>query len=115
MSAFDILLLGHLVGDFLFQTQWMALNKQKRWLPLGVHCIVYTAIVAVFSYSFLDEPLSVWGLLLIFISHVILDQGRFVGFWYRRITMCTHEKSGWLKIVHDQVFHLLILFAVLQL
>ncbi|HEX7064991.1 MAG TPA: hypothetical protein VF199_07965 [Bacillales bacterium] len=30
------------MGDFLFQTNWMAVNKEKKWLPLLAHCAVYT-------------------------------------------------------------------------
>lgn len=113
ISAFDILFLAHFVGDFLFQTQWMAFNKQLRPFPLVVHCSVYTLVIFGFSYFFLEQPLSIWGIVLVFVGHVILDQGAFVRFWHRHITQCTAENSGWLKIVHDQIYHLLILYAAL--
>lgn len=36
------LLVGHFVADFLFQSDWMALNKSKSWKALGAHVGVYT-------------------------------------------------------------------------
>jgi hypothetical protein len=113
ISAFDILVLGHLVGDFLFQNQWMAANKQKKVWPLLVHSSVYTVIVYAFSLFLLDAPLSIWGVMLIFAGHIFLDQGSFIRFWHRRIAGCTDPKSWWLRIVHDQIFHLILLYAAL--
>lgn len=39
MSLFSYLLIGHLIGDFLFQTTWMAMFKTTKWVPLIVHCV----------------------------------------------------------------------------
>jgi hypothetical protein len=35
-------LLVHLVADYYFQSDWMALNKNKRSVPCLVHCLLYT-------------------------------------------------------------------------
>jgi len=114
IGPFELLLLAHLIGDFLFQTQWMAFNKMKHWLPLLVHCVVYTVVVALVSYVCLDHPLSLAGILIIFIGHIILDQGSFIRWWYLKVCRCTESGTGWLKIVYDQIFHLLLLAAALQ-
>jgi hypothetical protein len=37
------LLVAHFVGDFLLQSDWMALNKSKDNLALTVHAAVYSA------------------------------------------------------------------------
>ncbi len=37
------ILLTHLLGDFLFQTDWMAINKYKRVGVLAIHVTVYSA------------------------------------------------------------------------
>jgi len=43
------MLLGHLVGDYLLQNNWMALGKSKYngmgWLTCTVHCVLYTLAV----------------------------------------------------------------------
>jgi hypothetical protein len=38
-------IIGHLVGDFLLQNDWMAANKKKNsWVCL-LHCLIWTAWV----------------------------------------------------------------------
>lgn len=113
MSMFDFLLLGHLVGDFLLQTSWMARNKATQWLPLLVHVSVYTSVIALFGLF--AGGLSPAAIALIFISHVILDRRSFVQFWVERVQMTTGSESRWLTIVADQIFHLLFLALAIAL
>lgn len=105
MKLFDWLLVGHFVGDFILQTRWMADKKAKQILPLITHSAVYTIIVALFAL--LADGLSWWGIGLIFISHVILDQRTFIDFWAAKINGNTN--IDWLKITLDQSWHILIL------
>ena len=35
-------LLAHLVGDYVLQSEWMAVNKSKRSFPALVHVLFYT-------------------------------------------------------------------------
>lgn len=39
------LLVGHFVGDFIYQSDWMAENKSKRWDVLAAHVAVYTLVI----------------------------------------------------------------------
>jgi hypothetical protein len=45
----------HFIGDFILQSNWMALGKSKRFLPLMTHVLVYTCTfwigTAVFGLS----------------------------------------------------------------
>jgi len=41
-----VIVLAHFVGDFLCQSDWMALNKSKRWDAMAQHVIVYVAVLA---------------------------------------------------------------------
>lgn len=113
MSLFDLLILGHLVGDFLFQTGWMAKYKAKQWLPLLTHSAVYTVVVALFAL--LGGGLSFWGIAVIFIGHVILDRKTFVSFWVRTVQTATGSEARWLSVVADQIFHVLLLAAAIFL
>ena len=49
MGLFDWLLVGHLVGDYILQTRWMAEKKVKQILPLIIHSMVYTTTIALFA------------------------------------------------------------------
>ena len=42
------LLILHFLGDFVLQSDWMAINKSKNWIALGIHCTVYSLVFAPF-------------------------------------------------------------------
>lgn len=46
------LLVLHFVGDFLLQSDWMALNKSKQWRPLLLHTVVYSSCFIWFGLGF---------------------------------------------------------------
>lgn len=111
MNLFGWLIVGHLVGDFLLQTAWMAEHKAGRWGPLVLHSLTYTAAVTVFALF--AGGLSMPAIALILGSHLLIDQRGLVRFWTRRVTRS--EDSQWLKVMVDQTFHVLILaFATIR-
>ncbi len=114
MSHFDVLLVGHLIGDFLFQTNWMASCKVQKRTALLMHATLYTLIVSVFAHVF-GRGLSVLGILLVYISHVILDQKVFVKWWVTTVMRTTGEQYDWLHIMVDQIFHIVILIIALYI
>lgn len=76
------LLLGHLVGDYLLQNDWMALNKNKNEL-IGIgaclsHCIIYSLSVVIFT-----QIISLWWFILVFISHYFIDRYSLAEKWLR--------------------------------
>lgn len=106
MTPFIYLLLGHFVGDYLFQTTWMAENKARQWSALLIHCTIYTLTVALFAHwGDLDLPLVAYALL--FLSHVALDRRTFVVWWNK--TIMKNTTQNWLFIMTDQIFHILVL------
>ncbi|RJX20036.1 MAG: DUF3307 domain-containing protein [Ammonifex sp.] len=110
MTLFEWLLAGHLVGDFLLQTRWMAENKTALWFPLAVHSTVYTAAVTLFSLA--AGGLSPPAVIIVFLSHLFLDRRGFVNLWARYLNRSDDNK--WLKIMIDQTLHVLVLvFAIL--
>lgn len=68
LTFFESLLLGHFVGDYILQNNWMALNKTKRWLPCLIHCLLYTLAVCLFTWI-----LNPWWILVVFASHIFID------------------------------------------
>jgi hypothetical protein len=62
-------LILHLIGDYLTQSDWMAQNKTKAFLPAFVHALVY-------SLPFLLLTTHIPALLCIFATHFLIDRYR---------------------------------------
>lgn len=117
MSLFDWLLVGHLVGDFLLQTDNMATYKAQSWSWMLKHVGIYLTVMVVLVGAYAMKhlvPLWVVGTVLLFIggTHIILDRRAFTLWWMRRLGVSSD--LTWLPIVADQVFHLLVLAVVAQ-
>lgn len=104
-------LLAHLVGDYVLQSHWMATKKTEQWLPAVLHGITYTL-------PFLLLTRSVAALLVICVSHIIIDHYRLAKV-VARIKNWTWTDSGypdgtpdwlwvWLMIITDNTMHLVI-------
>lgn len=111
MSIFDWLLIGHFVGDWVLQSDWMAQGKKKAfftWAGL-IHFSVYT--VAILVTFWLVDDRNRTGLVyvaagtIVFVSHWILDATPLVEWWLGLYK----QTSDFVRIIIDQTLHLLIL------
>lgn len=72
------LIICHFVGDYLFQTDYLAQGKCKDWYLLIAHCVLY-CVPFVICFGF------VWQLGVIFLVHIVVDtlKARFklIPFW----------------------------------
>jgi hypothetical protein len=117
MSLFDWLLVGHLVGDFLMQTERMAEGKVQSWpwmlKHIGLYMAVMTAVIGAYA---LAHPVSTWlvVVVLLFIAgtHIVLDRRHFTQGWMRLVGVSTDHP--WMPTVVDQVFHVLVLAVAAQ-
>jgi hypothetical protein len=118
MNIFTWLLIGHLVGDWLLQNDWMAQGKRKAFvtLPGFVHFAVYTIVIMIilrFCGNLNETPTYYFGLgILIFVSHWLIDATNLVDVWMR-----LYKQSNLLmmRIMVDQILHILILAVVVSL
>jgi hypothetical protein len=71
MTATTLLLLalGHMAGDYVLQSSWMATEKTQRWAPALAHAAVYTA-------CYLPATRSVLALVVIGGTHAVIDRYR---------------------------------------
>lgn len=85
------IIISHCVGDYLFQTDYLALNKGKNWYLLFIHCVLY----CVPFYYF-------WGydyrLFILFATHFIIDTLK--------------ARYNKVNLVTDQVLHYIVAFIV---
>lgn len=112
MTYFEWLLVGHLVGDWLLQNDWMVRLKQNGLLnrAILVHCLIYTAILLlahqVASPAGPDLLLFVPA---IFLSHWIIDAAALARRWIR---LFGQTDAAFMRIAVDQVLHILVLAAL---
>lgn len=117
MNLFNWLLVSHLVGDFLFQSDGMARNKTQNWQWMLRHVVLYSVIVSavLVGYGVL-QSVPAWivasAILFLFVSHLALDRRHFTAWWMRHVGM--KPEHPWLPIVVDQVCHLVTLAVVAQ-
>lgn len=134
-------LLCHLWGDYILQSDWMALNKTKAWLPALAHVSMYCI-----PFVFLRPSLSAWA--VIFGTHLLIDRFRLARYvvwaknwiapsemrWVREISEWHRIPANWplkecptgyppdrpdwmtvwLLIIADNILHLTINFAALK-
>ncbi len=66
MNMILIIVLCHLVGDYVLQCDFIAQTKGKNWYHMFVHCALYCLpYLLVFGIT--------WKIAFIFISHVVVD------------------------------------------
>lgn len=65
--------LGHILGDYFFQNNWMAKNKSKEgligWIAVTVHTVLYTFAICLFMWTF-----NPWWIIAVFLSHIFIDR-----------------------------------------
>jgi len=86
--------IGHLVGDYLLQNKWMALNKnEKGWYGIGVcvtHSLIYSIAVAlvvgIYLWGFAPYGVRVWAVVtMVFLTHYPIDRWSLADKWLKWI------------------------------
>jgi hypothetical protein len=115
---------AHMVGDYLFQTDWQARHKRGGLGPdpvarraLVTHVTGYTvAFVPVFVWigGELGAGWAVLAAALVALPHLVIDDGRLVGLYLARVKRADGRNLGLAASV-DQAFHVLLLFLAAAL
>ena len=112
MTIFESLLLAHLVGDWLLQTEWQANNKTHKWQALLSHVVVYHLIIlAVLIAWFGLRNVNVYiTVAVLAATHAVLDL-RWPVEWIMKTFRhsVTNQSEYWLVIVVDQSIHNILL------
>jgi hypothetical protein len=100
------LLFLHFVGDFIFQTSWMATNKGKKITALLVHILAYSLVLAAGSALFLTK--SSWDLWATYVGvnaalHLFTDA--ITSQFTRRYKEAGDDKAFFAAIGFDQFIH----------
>lgn len=127
-STVYLLLLAHLVGDYVIQSDWMAQEKTRRWWPAIVHAATYGAPYVLVTHS----PLA---LAVIVVTHAVIDRYRLARHvvWAKNLlaparyrhpwSECSatgyHQDrpawmAVWLLIIADNTLHLAINYGAVR-
>lgn len=119
VEVFAVLIVCHLVGDFLLQTDWQAANKYGGLGADPVRRRALLSHIATYMLAFL--PALIWiaaeggigrailAVLIIGIPHWIQDDGRLLDL-YTTVVKGMSEGSAGLRVAVDQSFHVVMLF-----
>lgn len=103
-------LVGHLVGDYLLQNDWMAAGKKKSSFICAVHVALYTLAVLVLSGEW--SPVIATG---VAVPHFLIDRWGFIAWWMkfmRQPAFMEPPMSPWSRIVVDNVWHIMCLHCL---
>jgi hypothetical protein len=108
-----IQLVLHLIGDFLLQNHWMAVNKKSKgafgFMVCTIHCALYSL-----PFFLIASPIQVS---LIFLSHFLIDRWYFVK-WYMKLVgqdgFAQPPFAPWSIFFVDMTFHLLCNYLILK-
>lgn len=110
--------MAHMVGDYLIQSDWMAVEKTRRWWPAIAHAVTY-------GLPFLLVTQSPAALAVIVGTHAVIDRYRLARHvvWLKNQLAPypfrpPHTATGhfddrpvwlstWLLIIADNVIHML--------
>lgn len=96
------LLFAHNLGDYLFQSNYLALNKGKDNYVLCVHAILYTLATALIF----KREITYLGYWLILLTHIPID--------YIKARGITPKLMGNTNaLIVDQLIHYLVLVVAL--
>jgi len=120
VSVLAVFLVAHMVGDYLFQTDWQARHKRgglSDWLAfraLATHIATYTLAFVPALIWIGDELDPGWALLagaLVALPHLVIDDGRIVRAYLAHVKRAPNFDISLAASV-DQSFHVLSLCLV---
>lgn len=120
MNTFSWLLIGHLVGDWLLQNDWMAANKQRQLITKAgmTHFAIYTAAMTIALFiaktgNAVQATIEQYLLFasIVFVSHWLIDATALAKRW---ATLTAQSDLQMVHIVVDQTFHLVVIAALIK-
>jgi hypothetical protein len=121
VEVFSVFVVCHLVGDYLFQTDWEAAHKIGGLGPdplarraLLTHIVKYT-LAFLPAFIWLADDLGAGVLLVALLTagpHLVQDDGRLLDLYLRRVKRCDPRSVPGVRAAVDQAFHILALFAL---
>ncbi|MGI8800693.1 MAG: DUF3307 domain-containing protein [Solirubrobacteraceae bacterium] len=121
VAVFVAFAVSHMVGDYLFQTDWQACNKHGGLSRPGVSRRALCSHVATYTLAYV--PALIWlagnlggwvvgAALLIGVPHLVQDDGRLIGAYMARVKHLELGVHPSVDRAVDQSFHIVALFLL---
>jgi hypothetical protein len=99
MTPFEILVLGHFITDWLFQTKRQAYGKLTDWVIRLEHCAIYSLLMSWIFWLFIKWDMTflqdiLLGFYFLF-THFIFDTPK-VKLWWCRVIKREDNPPEWL-------------------
>lgn len=113
-----MMILGHLLGDYVFQSDFMAQNKTKHSSAAALHAAMYTLVLAAVlapAFQVSTETTEVYALKLfvVFITHYLMDRYSLAKRWMQLELVdqkgFAESLKPWSTIIIDNTGHLCVL------
>jgi hypothetical protein len=122
VEVFAVLVVCHLVGDFLLQTEWQAthkfggLSRGSGDAPraLLTHVLTYTLAFAP-GFAWLGTHIGwnvIWVAALVAVPHLVQDDGRPLIAYLRGVKGSDAQPGTPVFVMVDQSLHLVTLFVI---
>ena len=103
MVDIGLLIVGHLIGDYIVQNDWMALNKKKPGLagtiPCLIHCFWYSMAVSLIGAMNSNATVRCYLFLIAFVTHYPIDRTNVVERWMELFGQTTFKT---VELIEDE-------------
>jgi len=121
VEVFAVLVVSHLAGDFILQTEWQAMHKpgglgadREARAALASHIATYLAAFVpalIWIWANAGFGVAVGAAALIAVPHAIQDDGRLLISYVRGVKHVHEDTWQIVYLAADQSLHLLVLFG----
>lgn len=102
MTLFLHLLLGHMLGDYVFQPVQLVLMKRRGWDGILLHTVVVVTVTGILIWPVLGHWWYCLWLLFLAVSHALADRRR-------AVLLSGVENRGLWHFLLDQLLHISVL------
>ena len=119
VAVFAVFVVSHLVGDYMLQTEWQAVNKRGGLSGPAISRRALRSHIASYTLAFVPGFVWLWSgveawvfalAAVIALPHMVQDDGRLLTAYARRFKKADIQGDALLAHALDQAFHMLALF-----
>lgn len=109
MTLFPLLIAGHLIGDWIVQTDWQAANKMTSWKANQQHMLGYHLTLAVLAVLATSAANALVIVVVSWLTHMVIDRRWPVVRLMRATGSVPFSQTTFGVVAVDQALHLSIL------